>query len=390
MKSSRYVLLTASVVLVVALLGSGMAVRVGADDGAYRETVKFAEILSTIMDYYVDEVQADALLQGAYEGMLGGLDANGAYLSPQEVEQWRQEKNENEEAGPGISILKVGSGVQVVAVRPGSPAADAGVKVGDHVRLIDSQPTRDLSLFQSRRLLAGKAGAEVQLELLRPGSEFESMKMSLVRRADAGRGYSVDVRGGVAVLRLEAPARVDREALVEELDDVRSRGVSQLLLDLRNFSEYGPREIAALAGCLGAQGELRLRDTKGRIVETLRPGEGCRAWSGDTSILINGATAGAAEALAEWFQSAHATVFGQSSYGLGAESKLYELENGAGLLVSFARWETVEGVSWNETGIEPDTVVEGQGEDYAQIQEDQLNQVLDQLEERAKQSAKAA
>ena len=104
MKSTRYVLLTTSIVLVIAMLGSGMAVRVGAEDGSYRETVKFAEIMSTILDYYVDSVESEDLLRGAYEGMLGGLDANGAYLTPEEVGLWREDRSRT--AGPGISIRR--------------------------------------------------------------------------------------------------------------------------------------------------------------------------------------------------------------------------------------------------------------------------------------------
>jgi carboxyl-terminal processing protease len=388
MKSSRYVLLSTSIILVLAMLGSGMAVRVGAEDGSYKETVKFAEILSTIMDYYVDAVESDQLMKGAYEGMLGGLDANGAYLTPEEVGRWRAGVTGT--AGPGISILKVGRGVQVVALAPGSPAEDAGVEIGDHLRLVDGNPTRDLSLLQTRRMIEGDAGSEVKLELLRPGAEFKTLQFSIVRQAAIDRGYSIDVQRGVAVLKIAAPGRIDREELIAELDDVRSRGVSQLLLDLRNSSEYGPRDITALAGCLGAEAELRLRDSKGRIVESLTPETGCEGWSGDIALLINGATAGAAEALAQWFQVADADVFGETSYGLGAEPKLYELESGAGLIVSTARWETVEGESWNETGIEPDTVVEGEGEEYEDVQEDQLAKVLEALEERSRESAEAA
>jgi len=388
MKSSRYVLLSTSIILVLAMLGSGMAVRVGAEDGSYKETVKFAEILSTIMDYYVDAVESDQLMKGAYEGMLGGLDANGAYLTPEEVGRWRTGVTGT--AGPGISILKVGRGVQVVALAPGSPAEDAGVEIGDHLRLVDGNPTRDLSLLQTRRMIEGDAGSEVKLELLRPGAEFKTLQFSIVRQAAIDRGYSIDVQRGVAVLKIAAPGRIDREELIAELDDVRSRGVSQLLLDLRNSSEYGPRDITVLAGCLGAEAELRLRDSKGRVVESLTPETGCEGWSGDIALLINGATAGAAEALAQWFQVADADVFGETSYGLGAEPKLYELESGAGLLVSTARWETVEGESWNETGIEPDTVVEGEGEEYEDVQEDQLAKVLEALEERSRESAEAA
>ncbi len=134
---------------------------------------------------------------------------------------------------------------------------------------------------------------------------------------------------------------------------------------------------------------MHLRDTKGRVTETISPDRECKAWSGTLAVLINGATAGAAEALAQWVKGDETTVFGQSSYGLGAEPTLYELENGAGLLVSTAQWETPDGATWNQSGIEPDTVVEGEGEDYAEIQQDQLQRVLDELEERARQARAA-
>lgn len=387
MKSSRYLLLTASVVLVLAMLASGMAVRVGAEDGSYRETVQFAEIMSTILEYYVDPVDVDALLQGAYEGMLGGLDPNGAYLTPDEVDDWLSDRELN--AGPGLSVLKIGRTVQVVAVDPESATADAGVQVGDHLRSLDGRLTRDLSLLQTRRQLRGEAGSEVRVELLRPGAEFETLQFSLVRGTARGRGYSVDVRQGIAVLRVEAPERIDPDALVAELDDVQSRGITQLLLDLRNASEAGPREVVQLAACFGADTALHLRDTKGRVTDSIEPDDDCRAWEGEIALLINGATAGAAEALTQWVKDAQNPVFGQSSYGFGAEPTLYELENGAGLLVSTARWESPDGETWHETGIDPDTVVKGEGEDYAEIQRDQLNKVLDRLEERARQAGAA-
>jgi carboxyl-terminal processing protease len=285
-----------------------------------------------------------------------------------------------------MSVLKVGRTVQVVAIEPESATADAGVRVGDHLRRVDGRLTRDLSLQQTRRGLRGELGTRVQVELLRPGAEFETLQLSLVRRAARGRGYSVEIRQGIAVLRLEAPERIDRDALVTELDDVQSRGITQLLLDLRNVSEAGPGDVVQLAACFGADTALQLRDTKGRVTDSIEPGDDCRAWDGEIAMLINGATAGAAEALTQWVKGAETPVFGQSSYGLGAEATLYELENGAGLLVSTARWETPDGETWNETGIDPDTVIEGEGEDYAEIQQDQLNKVLERLEEETRQA----
>ena len=89
MKSSRPLLLLTSVTLMVLLLGGGIAMRVSAEDNSYRQAVLFAEIMSLVMENYVDQVETSRLLEGAYEGLLAGLDANGAYLTAEEVGEWK-------------------------------------------------------------------------------------------------------------------------------------------------------------------------------------------------------------------------------------------------------------------------------------------------------------
>jgi carboxyl-terminal processing protease len=96
--------------------------------------------------------------------------------------------------------------------------------------------------------------------------------------------------------------------------------------------------------------------------------------------LVNGATAGSAEALAGLIQAdLGGRVLGETTYGLGAEARLYELGDGSGLLVSAAVWETAAGARWNADGIEPDEVIRGQGADYEARQADQLETALESV-----------
>ena len=96
------------------------------------------------------------------------------------------------------------------------------------------------------------------------------------------------------------------------------------------------------------------------------------------SVLVNSATAGGAEALAQMLQTEReATIYGESTFGLGAEPELLELDNGAALLVSVALWETVSGDGWNGDGIDPDREVNGEGREIAEAEADQLKQVLE-------------
>jgi carboxyl-terminal processing protease len=393
MKPTRTVLLIASTLLVLFLIGGAMGLKVGAEESSFRQTVLFAEILSLVLENYVDPVEADRLLKGAYEGMLGGLDPNGAYLTPREVAEWRGHEA-GAPADPGLSVLKAGRSLQIVSVVPGSTAAEAGLEIGDQVRAIDERLARDLSLEQARRLLLGEPGSTVVLSVLHPRDGFRREDLELVRVVRTGRPYDLKVQRGIAVLRLDDLSRVDSEGLLQEMDDVRSRGVETLLIDLRNLAEGDPRDAAALAG-LFADGTLwQLRDRSGRLIETVAgAADVSEAWPGSLAVLVNGATAGAGEALALLLKSARqAPVYGEDTYGLGAEARLYELGGGGALLVPAALWETAAGDTWNGEGIDPDHEISGEGEDGDEIAVDQLEQVLERLVAAAGEegSAKAA
>jgi carboxyl-terminal processing protease len=382
-KPSRPLLLITSGLVVSLLLGGGLALRVGATENSYRQAVRFAEILSLVLENYVDPVEAEGLLRGAYEGMLGGLDPNGAFLDPEEVAEWKDEK-ESRTAGPGMHILKLGRTIQVVSVAPDSAAAEAEVRVGDHIRSVDGRLVRDLSLTQTRRLIRGAPGTSVSLELLHPDDGFRREEVELARQSPRGRAYRLNVEQGTAVLVVHDLGRVKPEDLHAELDDVRSRGIDRLLIDLRNFVEGDPRDIDRIAGLFTGGTLLRLRDRSGRLVETVEGGDGQARWDGFLALLVNGATAGAGEALAALAKaSGEGNVYGEATYGLGAEPRLYELEHGYGLLVSASLWETATGDTWNVDGVEPDQIVSAEGRDYDEARAAQLKQVLDLFEARA-------
>jgi carboxyl-terminal processing protease len=389
MKTSRPLLLFASAVMILLLLGGGFAMRVAATESSYRQAVLFAEVLSRVLETYVDPVEVEQLLEGAYEGMLSGLDPNGAYLTAEEVGEWKLTRKAPQ-VDPGFTMLKHGRTLQIAAVNPGSPAADAGIIARDHIRSIDGQLVRDLSLEQSRKLLHGGAGSEVTVELLHPADAFRREELQLVRKAGAGRGYDLSVQRGTAVLALHALGDVKRQELSEELDDVRSRGIDRLLLDLRNLADGEPRQVGLYAGMFADGKDLQLRDRSGRLVETVESPESGQLWPGSLSVLVNGATAGGAEALALLIQDAEqGLIYGEETYGHGAEAKLFELEDGSGLLVSASVWETVSGERWNIDGVKPDQVVNGEGEDFGAALADQLERVLailDDSGERAKDS----
>jgi len=70
--------------------------------------------------------------------------------------------------GIGVALVRPNSAngvAQIDRVLPDSPAEQAGLKAGMNVHKVDGIPLRDLSLFETTRLIRGPAGSTVQLEL---------------------------------------------------------------------------------------------------------------------------------------------------------------------------------------------------------------------------------
>ncbi|MDH3627501.1 MAG: S41 family peptidase [Acidobacteriota bacterium] len=382
MRPGRVTLLSVSTLLTLVLVGGGFFLQVGAGESSYRQAVLFAEVLSLVMENYVDPLDSDEALRGAYEGMLSGLDPQGAFLSAEEVEAWKA--TTMGDADPGFTLLKSGRSMQVVALRAESAAAEAGIELGDQLRSIDGLPVRNLSLAQARRALSGESGTDVVVEIVDPGEGFQRNELVLQRRIPSEPAYRVEVVEGIAVLEIDDLSRIDMKQLADELGNVGSRGVSELLVDLRNVAEDVTRDVAVVGRWFGKKTLLRLREPSGRQLETVQGTRGPAIWEGRVAVLVNSATAGAAEAFTVLLRDyAEATVYGEKTYGLGSEARLFELESGVGLLVSAAVWETEAGSRWYESGVRPDVEVSGEGENYIGIQGDQLQQVLNRIKEDA-------
>ena len=377
MRWTQSLLMLGSMILVCFIAAGALVVNVGAPDSSERQAVLFAEVLSLVMDNYVDPVEAEGLLEGAYESMLNGLDPNGAYLSPAEVEEWRASTPDGA-VDPGMTILKLGRTVQVVAVAPGSSAEESGIEVGDQLRTVDGRDVQDLSLAQARRLLLGRAKSRVKIELVRPSDDFGEERVELIRDRPTGETYEWTDAEDVTILRVLDLSRLDVDGVAKDLAKRRSPG-RRLLVDLRNVAGAPPRDAVALAGLLVSGGELELRRRDGQVVESVRDSRDV-VWDGDIAVLTNRATADGGEALATLLKSgAEATVYGEGTFGLGAEVELLPLENGGALLISTRLWSAAGAESWHGDGLEPDETVRGKGDDYAEVAADQLEQVLARL-----------
>jgi len=149
-RTRLWVLAVSTPIIAFAIVGGylGRVLGAGKDD-TFRQLPVFEDVISLVLNNYVEEVDVRHAMRGALKGLADGLDPDSAYLTPDLVKAL--------EGGQPAGAADVGLVVtrqyylRVVSARDGSPAAKAGLRTGDFIRGINDRPTRDARLPSSGR-----------------------------------------------------------------------------------------------------------------------------------------------------------------------------------------------------------------------------------------------
>lgn len=346
-------------VAVGSLLGMGVGKALG--DTSYGQLAIFNEVVRLVIDAYVEPVNLDRAMAGARLGMSDALDGDSSYLDP---EQWKlvQQAPAETDAEIGVVLTRRFAFVMVVAARPGSPAARAGLGAGDLLKSIDERHTRPMPALVAERLLRGAPGSSVKLSVLRAGAEPFELTVVRERIAPAAAsGRMLDAATGhVRVSDFTPRTAEDVRALVESL---RRSGAERLVLDLRDAAWGAPADGVKVAELFlqgGPVGKLVGR----RQEETLLQADASRsAWSGPLVVLVTNGTAGPGEIVAAALADAgRAKLVGEHTFGRAAISKTVPLPEG-GLVLTVAKYMSPKGTSIHGQGLAPAVPVEDEDVD---------------------------
>src|SRR5271166_4991359 len=163
----RATLISISLVLMsYVLVGGVLGKSETSSEKTYRDLGVYSEVLNRIKQEYVTDPDLKKVTDGAIRGLLESLDPYSTYLSPEQYQDYLQHPDPGP-ANAGVFVSKRMGYVTVVAVLPGSPAEKAGVKPGDLIDEIEGQPTRQFSVVQLERMMAGPSDSTVKLTLVR-------------------------------------------------------------------------------------------------------------------------------------------------------------------------------------------------------------------------------
>jgi carboxyl-terminal processing protease len=353
---TRLLVLAASTPVIVFALVGGFLGQTMTREETYQPLRAFDDVVSLVLNNYVEEVDVEDAMRGAMNGLADNLDPDSAYLTPQIVMALESGSTQGG-AGVGLELSRQYY-LRVIATREGSPAAEAGILPGDFLRAIDGRPTRDMSIFEGTERLRGEPGTQVSVLVIR-GNAAEPHQVQLLRETNTTPTLSTRLAGPeTGYLRLESFSTETPAAVEEAIVSLRTSGATQFILDLRGTSRGDLDNGLATARLFVDSGTLGHRESKDVAAEAIvaEPGDG--AITAPVVLLVDLGTGGAAEIFAAALRdNDRAELVGQRTLGRAARQQLVKLPDGSGLWLSYMHYLSPESEVIHQTGLAPDVVV---------------------------------
>jgi carboxyl-terminal processing protease len=354
-RTRLWVLAVSIPVIAFAVIGGYLGQAIGRDD-TFKHLRVFEDVVSLVLNNYVEEVDVRRAMRGALKGLADGLDADSAYLTPDLVKAL----DSNASPGPadlGVVLMRQYY-LRVVSVRDGSPAAKAGLRSGDFIRAIDNRPTRDMSAFEGDRLLQGAPNSKVALLVIR-GNAAEPHEVTVTRERPTGTDLTSRMANPTTgYVRIVEFSKDTASRLKQATETLAKAGAGRLIVDLRGTAKGDLDDGVAAARLFVKTGTLAIRQQRDqREVVTAAAPDG--AITMPVVLLVGQGTAGAAEVFAAALDgNERAQLVGERTVGRAARQRLVRLPDGSGLLLSNLRYLTPKNDSIHERGLAPDVEVD--------------------------------
>src|SRR5258705_10903860 len=354
-RTRLWVLLISTPVIAFAIIGGYLGQAMTKDD-TYQHLRVFEDVVSLVLNNYVEEVDVKKAMKGAMNGLSDNLDADSAFLPSNVASAYEG----NAPAGPadvGIDLSRQYY-LRIVSVRDASPAAKAGLRTGDFIRAIDKRSTKDISIYEGERLLHGQAGTRVSLLVIR-GNAADPHEVELTRERvtvpELTSKMADPMTGYIHVFEFSRRAPVQ---LKQAVDTLAKTGASRYVIDLRGATRGDLDDGLAAARLFVKMGTLVIRETKGNK-ETVATQSGDGAIAAPVVLLVDQSTARAGEVFAAALDgNKRAEMIGEHTLGSAARQKLVKLPDGSPMLPSYLRYLTPHGTLIHEKGLQPEVPVD--------------------------------
>lgn len=311
----------------------------------YAKIKIFTSVLETINRAYVDKREPEELLEDAIKGVLSNLDPHTVYLPADDFKDWNQ--NFEGYTGIGISFEVLRETITVISTIGGSPAAKINLQPGDKILEIDGESVVGIQREEVSKKLMGPVGETVTIKIA--SNRFtKPQEYTLSRRRITLNSvpYALQIRPGVGYVKLERFTGTTSRELEKALENLESKGIKFLILDLRGNSG-GYLNAAVEVADKFIPGGNKILSTKGRLSSSFQEyysTESATHQLYPLIVLMDHGAASASEIVAGAIQDLdRGLIIGKTSFGKGLVQSQYRFQDGSALLITTARYYTPSG-----------------------------------------------
>lgn len=338
----KKLLITAAILLPV------MAANAQSDNNCSpSEKLRIAEAL--IERFYVDDVDADTIVEEAIRAMLKTLDPHSAYSTAEETKSLN-EPLEGKFSGIGIQFNMSTDTVYVIQTISGGPSEKVGIRPGDKIIAADDSIIAGKKLPNNKvmKVLRGPKGSKVVLKVKR-GNSPELIEFVVTR--DDIPINSVDaiymVTPTTGYISLSRFAEDSGKEVADAIKKLQAQGMKELILDLENNGGGYLNSAVDIASLFLNKNDLVVY-TDGRASSPMRykANSSKPLFTGPLAVMVDQYSASASEILSGALQdNDRAVIVGRRTFGKGLVQRPFPFPDGSMIRLTVSHYYTPVGRS---------------------------------------------
>lgn len=310
---------------------------------------KINRLIDFINNEYVDQVNADSIVDLTVTNILAQLDPHSVYIPPS-IQSDEVESMKGEFVGIGINFYMYKDTVAVVNPLENGPSEKAGIQAGDRILYANNTKLfgRKLPSDTLFSKLKGEVGSNVELTVFRK-SENRKFKVKVKRNVVPIK--SVDaalmLNPTTGYLKINRFAETTYDEFQHGMTKLRNSGMKTFVIDLRDNGGGYVETAVKIADELLVNKKLIVftKNKRNEIQKSIATDVGDFE-EGKVYILINENSASASEILAGAIQdNDRGIIVGRRSFGKGLVQQEMDFEDGSAVRLTIARYYTPTGRS---------------------------------------------
>ncbi len=309
--------------------------------------------LNRLIDYidyeYVDKVNTDSIVDVTVNEILENLDPHSVYIPADEYENNADDMRGNF-VGIGISFYVYKDTIAVIRTISGGPAAKVGIKAGDRILSANGKILFGDTIERDSitKYLKGEINSKVNLKIFRKGeNKLLDFKVKRKRVPLVSVDASYKLTDELGYIKINRFSETTYNEFKEALDDLIDKGITKLVLDLRNNPGGYISTAEKIVDEFLEKDKLILitKNKRGKINKTFATRRGVFE-DGKVYVLINENSASASEIIAGALQdNDKGVIVGRRSFGKGLVQREMSLGDGSAIRLTIARYYTPTGRS---------------------------------------------